>query len=373
MRVLVVTTVHHPEDSRIRARQIEAMLAADWQVTYAAPFTGYGVTPSTHPNLRTVDVARATGLHRTRALLAARRLLRAEGRRHDVVLVHDPELLAAVRGLELPHVVWDVHEDTAASVNAKPWLPRPARRLAAASVRSAERWAEPRVHMILAEPSYQSRFEQRHLVVPNTVRVPATVERPGRDTVVHIGSLTAVRGAHELIRLGNLLRDRTGGALTLRLIGSADVEIEPYLQIAAESGAIQWDGYLPSRQALAALRGALAGVCLLHPVPNYLISMPTKVLEYMAHGVPVVSTPLPLVTRLVESAGSGVVVPYQDPEAAADAILRLRDDAGVREQMGAAGHAVARLQYDWGVQSAAFLTELARVADPSLDVQADQR
>jgi len=36
--------------------------------------------------------------------------------------------------------------------------------------------------------------------------------------------------------------------------------------------------------------------------------MPTKVAEYMAHGVPVVTTPLPLAVELVSAADGGFVV-----------------------------------------------------------------
>ena len=40
---LVVTVVHNPEDARIRQRQINALLAAGWEVTYVAPFGGFGL------------------------------------------------------------------------------------------------------------------------------------------------------------------------------------------------------------------------------------------------------------------------------------------------------------------------------------------
>ena len=61
---LVVTVVHHPEDARIRHRQIPALLAAGWDVTYVAPFTGYGLpvpapVRSATGELRCADVPRA--------------------------------------------------------------------------------------------------------------------------------------------------------------------------------------------------------------------------------------------------------------------------------------------------------------------------
>ena len=148
----------------------------------------------------------------------------------------------------------------------------------------------------------------------------------------------------------------------LRLIGAADPETEPYLRIAVESGTLQWDGFLPPLRAVDALHGALAGLSLLHDTANYRISMPTKVLEYMAYGVPVITTPLPLATELVESAGCGIVVPFGDVAGAADAVLTLRENPGLRVRMAEGGRSVARQQFDWGVQSERFLTTLRAIA-----------
>jgi hypothetical protein len=41
---LVITVVHNPEDSRIRQRQIDALLNAGWQVTYRPRFVPSDVT-----------------------------------------------------------------------------------------------------------------------------------------------------------------------------------------------------------------------------------------------------------------------------------------------------------------------------------------
>src|SRR3546814_4529537 len=97
---LVVTVVHHPQDARIRHRQIAALLEAGWQVTYAAPFSGHGLELPSVPGLSVIDLPRAVGRRRLRALRAARRLLSARGGEQDVVLLHEPELLVAVRSEE---------------------------------------------------------------------------------------------------------------------------------------------------------------------------------------------------------------------------------------------------------------------------------
>lgn len=360
---LVVTVVHHPGDARIRHRQISALLEAGWQVTYAAPFSGYGATPPTaEARLTAVDLPRALGWRRVAAFRAARRLLRARASGHDVVLLHDPELLLTLPRLDLPPVVWDVHEDTPATMSTKPWLPRPFRAPMAALARTVERRAAKRVEIILAERSYAERFGPDRVVVPNTVRVPERVEPPGDRRIVYLGHVTLARGAGDLVHVGQLVAAATEGTTRLLVIGNADKDASRLLTAAAESGDIDWAGFVPSKEALGMLGGALAGLSLLHDEPNYRGSMPTKVVEYMAHGVPVITSPLPLPAYLVQQSGAGVVVPFADADAAAREILALRADPARRTTMGAAGHRVAAAEFDWGKHRNVFVREMERIA-----------
>ncbi len=360
-RALVVTVVHHPEDARIRHRQIDALLSVGWEVTYAAPFSGYGLPAvSTDPHLSVIDLPRARARARVSSYRAARSLLETEGPWHDVVLLHDPELLLAVHRLDLPPVVWDVHEDTAAAVSLKPWLPAVVRRPAAWAVRRFELRAEQHLDLLLAEHAYQDRFRKPHTVVPNTTKVPEDPLPPDQPRVVYVGHLTRPRGAFELIELGRQLHERTDGRLRVQLVGHADAEATAALESAGEW--VDWLGFLPHEEAMAVVDGALAGLSLLHDEPNYRVSQPTKVIEYLAHGVPVVTTPLPLAQRLVEEVGAGVVVPFGDVAAAADAVLALDADPATRLRMGWLGHAHARDQLDWTSRSREFVSRMGELA-----------
>lgn len=364
-RILVVTVVHHPDDARIRYRQIQSLLDAGWQVTYTAPFTGHGQTrPVGVPGLDPVDIARATGRRRLHALRAARRLLRTQAPGHDVVLLHDPELLLATLGLDLPPVVWDVHEDTAAAIEVRPWIPDLLRTPAAWGVRRLERWAEDRMPLLLAEHKYQSRFRRTHPVVSNTTWVPpvlvppGAVDESGHQAVVYLGSLTVERGAHELVEVGRRLRAVTDGRVRVHAIGPSHGEAEGVLRTAAQDGVVVRHGFVPSDQALPLLDGALAGLSLLHDEANFRHSMPTKVIEYMAHGVPVISTPLAVPAELLERTGAGIVVPFQDVDATVDAILALYRDPARAAEMGRAGRRAAAADYDWDKIAPTFIGAL---------------
>lgn len=358
MRILVVTVVHRPDDARIRQRQIPALLAAGHDVAYAAPFSGWGLPlPAPAGGLTCLDLPRARGRRRLAAAVAARRLLRERAASADVVLLHDPELVPVAAGLRGPVVVWDVHEDTAQALSMKSWLPTALRRPVAGAVTSLERLAERRLHLLLAEEAYQERFTRQHPVVPNSTPVPEQVPAPDRPVAVYVGHVTPARGVDALITVGRRLVE-AGSPVHLHVVGHADAAATPLLEDAQRRGWLTWHGFLPNRDALELVTGTTAGLSLLRDEPNYRHSRPTKVIEYMARGVPVVTTPNPPARALVEDNGSGVVVPFDDGEAAAQAVLALHADPARRQALGAAGHAAALRHHDWNTDGARFVAQL---------------
>mgnify|MGYP001055796771 CR=1 FL=1 len=363
-RALVVTVVHHPQDSRIRHREIEALLRAGWQVTYLAPFVDHDLPlPEPTRALTCIDLPRAAGRHRLAAARAARAAVRRLAPEHDVVLVHDPELLPATAGLGVDHLVWDVHEDPAGALGVKEWLPRPLRRPVAAGWRGAERLVERRHPLLLAEHAYAGRFRREHAVVPNAVVVPEVVPEAGGARLVHVGNLTAARGSEVMVEAARLAHEASDGAITLEVVGPArDDASRTAMERGVAAGYVTWHGFLPAAEAMATIDGALAGLSLLRDLPNYRGSMPTKVVEYLAHGVPAITTPLPLAEEIVLEARSGVIVPFDDPEAAADAAVRLWRDPAEAAAAGRRGRGLVRERYDWEKGGAAFVEELTRIA-----------
>jgi glycosyltransferase involved in cell wall biosynthesis len=212
--------------------------------------------------------------------------------------------------------------------------------------------------LLLAEDGYATRFRYEHAVVPNTTAVPQTVEPPGTERVVYLGTVTRARGALEMIELGRLLR----GEVVVELIGPAVGDATEDVRRAHEAGDVVAHGFVPNDEAVRLLDGALVGLSLLHDEANYRHSRPTKIIEYMAHGVPVITTPLPVAVEIVESAGSGVVVPFGDVDDVVAQIRELRADDARRSALGQAGHAAALERYDWHTQGPLFVAALEAAA-----------
>jgi glycosyltransferase involved in cell wall biosynthesis len=364
-RALVVTVVHHPLDSRIYHRQIGALLRAGWRVTYVAPFSGYEVAEdaAARPGLTTVDVTRARGRRRVGAVRHARSLLHRLGDGHDVVLLHDPELVLVASGRRLPPVVWDVHEDTAAAVQVRSWVPDQVRGPLGWAVRRAERWAENRYTLFLADEDYRHRFARAHVVVPNLTSVPPEPgPRParadGRFRVLYVGSITMERGAADMIEVARRLPEN----LRLELVGPAHAPAATLVRQAVEDGVLDWHGFVPGDRVPDLLRGALAGLCLLHDEANFRPSMATKVIEYLAHAVPAVVTPLPAPRALVERSGGGVTVPFGDVDAVVRTLTAWAEDPERARALGVSGHAYVLEHHDWNRAQHDFVAELEAAA-----------
>lgn len=81
---------------------------------------------------------------------------------------------------------------------------------------------------------------------------------------------------------------------------------------------------------------------------------PLSVMEAMAAGLPVISTPVGGVPELLTNGREGFLTTPDDADALAEAMLRLHDDPALRKTMGMAGAQRARAQFDISRMAAAY-------------------
>ena len=70
--------------------------------------------------------------------------------------------------------------------------------------------------------------------------------------------------------------------------------------------------------------------------------LPAVLIEAMASGTPVVATDVGGVSAVLEDGAAGLLVPPEDVDSFVEAVLRLSDDAGLREQLVTHGLSIAR-------------------------------
>jgi glycosyltransferase involved in cell wall biosynthesis len=94
-----------------------------------------------------------------------------------------------------------------------------------------------------------------------------------------------------------------------------------------------------------------AGIALSVDQPSRigLTSQPTKTFEYMSQALPIVASELPNTVEYVGNTGCGILVKPDDPNAYADAIIRLIENPDLARRMGQRGQQLFKEQFNWSV------------------------
>lgn len=89
-------------------------------------------------------------------------------------------------------------------------------------------------------------------------------------------------------------------------------------------------------------------------LPSRYESFPLSILEAMLQCLPVVATDVGSVADAVRHGKTGLIIPQEDPEALAEAVTALLDDASLREKMGKAGRSLALERFSIDAMSRSF-------------------
>jgi glycosyltransferase involved in cell wall biosynthesis len=153
----------------------------------------------------------------------------------------------------------------------------------------------------------------------------ANEDSRGRFEVVYAGSVTGLYLLEEMGRFFREVRAREPRAFLRILTKSPAVEAANVLRRAGVADADFWVGGVPAKEVPAYLAGARLGLSFRKPTFSQIAASPTKIPEYLAAGLPVVSNAgIGDTDELIETEGVGVLVREFDADslgkAAAEAL-----------------------------------------------------
>lgn len=185
---------------------------------------------------------------------------------------------------------------------------------------------------------------------------PATPVLPddGRFRVLFAGNMGLAQGLDTVLDAAAIVARQTPRVEIVFLGSGLDAD---RLKARAEQEGLANVRFLP-RVPMAEVGGYLAAadVLLVHlkADPLFAITIPSKTQAYMAAGKPVILAVDGDAADIVKDAGCGLTVPPQDPEALAQAILKLSEISREElDRMGKLGYEYYRrdLSFDLGVQA----------------------
>ncbi|HNS51965.1 MAG TPA: glycosyltransferase family 4 protein [Anaerolineae bacterium] len=356
----ILSSVHIALDNRVFYREARSLHKAGYRVTIIA----------VHPRDETkygIDIVALPKIQRwLRPVLWLRLLRLAFAARADIYHFHDPELLLVSPWLRLltgRPVIYDVHESYPEFVEVKEYLPHFLRGALAGLLR----WLEPalarlQTGLIFSDAQIAAAFSGVPLPKQTLYNLPdrsfvdegaaATAAGAPREPVVlYLGGMERNRGSHLLLEAFHQVHAAMPEARLLLVGHFEPASLREEIQTDAErlgvAGALRIAGRVPFEEIGGYLARASVGWVPWQAVAKNDKNVPTKLFEYMAYGLPVVSSDLASTRPFVRDGENGCLVAAEDAQAHAKAILHLLRDPEVARAMGERGQAKVQAQWNW--------------------------
>ncbi len=233
--------------------------------------------------------------------------------------------------------------------NTPAWIKRMIRRIDLWAVEQADA-------VILVDDSRKAQIAttrpRRCAVIYNSPQdAPSVPESFGdRQTdglhISYVGLLQVERGIMELLEV---VKRQPGWTLSLAGYGG-DQDI--ILRTVEGMPNVEWHGRIPYDQSLKLNAAADVLIATYDPIiPNHRFSSPNKIFEAMMLGKPIIVAENTNTDRIINESRSGLVVPYGDPDALENALMRLQQEPVLRAQLGENGRQAYEETYGWEIMA----------------------
>ncbi len=350
-KVMMFSSVHPYDDSRIFHKEAVSLAQAGYHVELHA------VADFDYKEDQGVRIFGVKRRNRWKRLLNGYELYqRALKSNADIFHFHDPELLpwgVWIHRKTGKPVIYDAHEDLPKQIYTKPWIPSFLRGFVSKWVKVAEKgMAKHLSAVVTVTESIAERFKEQGvervqliknypLYVPNVERVDDGVNR-----ILYVGGISYLRGYKEMIQMMDYLPAHIDAELhligPLQFIKEEDRNVEEL-----RKKKIYLHGRIPFHEVQNWYTKGKIGLVCLHPVENYLQSLPIKLFEYMSMGLPQIVTDIPLWKEIVEPNQCGLTVDALDPKDIAEKVTSILEDEERYKQMSTSSRKAYEEKYNW--------------------------
>jgi len=353
-----VSTVHRGLDPRIFWKECVSLASAGYRVTLLAPGIPAGIVegvlciPLRHETRRWIRPLMGFS--------AFWRVLRLHPR---IAHFHDPELIPVAVALRVfgLKTIYDAHEDLPKQLKQKDWAQRPVIRVAVTGLawwlERSLRWLSAVVYVV--DGQTESKMNARAVLARNFPREdlfpPAVTPRDPTAlpiNVVYVGGLGRGGDFRVLIDAVGMLPEGQARFLVAGYWKSREFRDECEQSIGW--GRVELLGELAHTEIRGVLLRGDIGVHCPRTEPNVVRSIPLKVLEYMACGLPMVLTDIPFWHEMF----GDIPLYVAEPSAAsiATALAELINDPAARHERGSQGLSLLQAnEWYWEKESAKLL------------------
>ncbi|MBT3169332.1 MAG: glycosyltransferase [Candidatus Cloacimonetes bacterium] len=363
IKICHITSVHTRYDTRIFVKMCNSLAKNNNYKVYLIVADGNG--NETIDGVDIVDVGANTGgrIHRITTIVKKTYKI-AKELNCRIYHLHDPELIPI--GLKLKKlnkkVIFDVHENIAKQIKSKEHIIKFLRYLISFVYRVYEKWALNKFDgLILAENSYTKEYGKFSNNVEIVLNMPDisllskfySVNRI-KNEMFYLGGISVNRGVDVIIETINILKNKIPD-IFMHYIGPFEKDFLDRFNLDKIKNNIKFYGAMPLVEGLEFSLNAKVGLSILKPIDNYLTSYSTKIFEYMAMGLPVITSDFKLYKDVIEINNCGLCVDPSKPKEVANAIEYIMINPKIAKQMGENGRKIVEEKYNWEVEKKKML------------------
>ncbi|AIY64565.1 glycosyltransferase family 4 protein [Pseudoalteromonas piratica] len=360
LKVAHLTTVHKRTDTRVFVKECSSLARF---LKHVVLIVADGKGSEKVNNVEIKDIGKPSSLA-YRFFVSGFKVFRAALKeKADIYHFHDPELMFVGWGLRLcgKKVIYDVHEDVPSQVLRKPWLPKVFAYPISYIVRLCENISSKILSgIVTVTPHIAGRFDSRKTIEVRNypcleefyTPIDLAIEQGKPLNLVYVGGITKDRGIFQM--LDALINVK--GNVKLHLVGpcfptSLLSEIEGH----EAWPKVEYYGWQNRDQVVEILKNSHLGLVLLQPTGDYELAFPVKMFEYMASGLPILSSNFELYDEIVQHTQSGRTVEPTEPAKISDVINEMLNDHHVLREYGVFGRQSVETQFNWQSQISGLL------------------
>lgn len=352
IKVCHFTSVHPAKDIRIFYKECVALANAEFDVylVFQNKLNSENIIEQ-NVNFVPVNIEKNT---RYKRLFVTRKKVYEKALSIDAQIYHfhDSELLPYALKLikKGKKVIYDAHEDLPRQIMSKHYIPKFLRSTVAFIIEKIENYYASKLTGIIgATTVIEERFKKFNKNTISICNYPSLTEfdKPTKwdnkkNEICYIGGIFDVRGAEEMIKIMPKLNAK------LNLAGQYSPDnYKDYLQKINGWEKVNDYGFVDRETIKDILNRSVLGLLLLHPLQSYIDSLPIKLFEYMAAGIPIIASDFQMWKKIIEEGNCGICVNPFDLETITKEINKLLNDLQYAEQLGQNGRKLIEKKYNW--------------------------
>jgi len=359
VKICHITTVHYPFDIRIFHKELKTLKKAGFDPVLIAPWKrdekieGIKIKALSFPKNRF-----------SRMVFLTRKAMKlAEREKAKIYHFHDPEFLPYALRLKRKtkaKVIYDVHEDIPKQILSKEWIPRFFRPVISKIFDLYEKNISRKLDFIIsAWEKIENEFKKAGIFNIETItNYPIASEFEGvkafpfsreKIRLIYVGGIKRSRGIKEMVLALRYLKEKN---IELLILGKfLEKSVKKEVEKLPEWEKVKFLGWVSRERLKKELSRADVGLYCLWPEPNHLWSLPNKVFEYMAVGLPVLASNFPITRKILINEKCGLLVDPLNPKDIAKKIQFLIEHRKIAQEMGENGRRAVFEKYNWEKES----------------------